>query len=153
MLFEEVHYKFMFRALQEAEKASEAGEVPVGAIIVHNGRIIGTGYNQMKTLSDATAHAEMIAITAASSTLESQFLDDTTLYVTLEPCVMCTGAILLARIPQIYFSAFDPKFGAMGSLYNVAAEGKMNFIPEVFSGIYEQESAGMLKKFFADRRN
>ncbi|MCC6550228.1 MAG: nucleoside deaminase [Ignavibacteriaceae bacterium] len=143
----------MFRALQEAEKAADAGEVPVGALIVHASRIIGTGYNQMRTLLDATAHAEMIAITAASATLGSQFLDDCTLYVTLEPCVMCTGAILLSRIPRVYFSAFDPKFGAMGSIYNVAAEGKMNFVPEVFSGIYEKESAEMLKKFFADRRN
>ncbi|GMU84837.1 MAG: tRNA-specific adenosine deaminase [Ignavibacteriales bacterium] len=143
----------MFRALQEAEKASDAGEVPVGAIIVQGNRILGTGYNQMKSLSDATAHAEMIAITAASSTLGSQFLDECTLYVSLEPCIMCTGAILLSRIPTVYFAAFDPKFGAMGSLYNVASEGKMNFIPEVFSGIYEKESAEMLKKFFADKRN
>lgn len=153
LLFEEVHYKYMFRALQEAEKAAEAGDVPVGAIIVKSGRIIGTGYNQMKSLSDATAHAEMIAITAAASSVQSQFLEDCTLYVTLEPCVMCTGAILLSRIPVVYFAAFDPKFGAMGSLYNIAAEGKMNFIPEIFSGIYERESSEMLKNFFSQRRN
>lgn len=151
-MFEEKQYAFMFKALMEAEKAAEHDEVPVGAVVVYENRVIGTGQNQMKTLNDPTAHAEMIAITAAANHLHSQFLENCSLYVTLEPCIMCTGAILLARIKTVYFAAFDPKSGAMGSVYNIGEEKKMNHSIEVFSGIYEKESSDMLKNYFKIKR-
>lgn len=152
MLFSEQQYAFMYKALMEAERAIDADEVPIGAVIVHENRVIGTGYNMMKQLNDPTAHAEMIAITAAANHLNSQFLENCALYVTLEPCVMCTGAILLARIKTVYFAAFEPKTGAMGSVYNIAQEKKLNHSPEVFSGLYEKEASEMLKKYFKLKR-
>src|SRR5690606_33292481 len=115
MLFTEDTYRFMYAALQEAEKAFEEDEVPVGAVVVHNNRIIGRGYNQIEKLKDATAHAEMIAITSASNNLQNWRLNECSIYVTLEPCVMCTGALLASRIKQLYYGASDIKFGACGS--------------------------------------
>ncbi len=152
MLFKEEVYKFMYSALQEAEAASGKDEVPIGAVIVHKNRIIGRGYNQTETLNDATAHAEMIAITAAANHLQSKFLDECDLYVTVEPCVMCTGAILLSRIKRIYFGTFEPKFGACGSLYNLTDDGKYNHKPEVYSGVYADESKYLLESFFKTKR-
>jgi tRNA(adenine34) deaminase len=152
MLFSEDNYRFMFAALQEAEAAYEDNEVPVGAVIVHQNRIIGRGYNQIEKLKDPTAHAEMIALTAASSNLNNWRLSECDIYVTLEPCVMCTGALLHSRIKNLYFSAFDPKFGACGSVYNIAEEGKYNHKLNVFSGIYDNESRDILKKFFGNIR-
>ncbi len=152
MIFSEDNYKFMFSALQEAEKALEIDEVPVGAVVVHENKIIGRGYNQVERLKDPTAHAEMIAITAAANHLSDWRLTDCDIYVTLEPCVMCTGALLAARINSIYFSAFDSKFGACGSLYNLAEEGKYNHKIKIFSGIYSLESEKLLKDFFLKKR-
>lgn len=142
----------MFAALQEAEKAFEDGEVPVGAVIVKDDRIISRGYNQVERLKDPTAHAEMIAITSACNRLNNWRLDDCSVYVTLEPCIMCTGALLAARISELYFAAFDPKFGACGSLYNIPQENKTNHTIRVFSGIYTTESQNLLGEFFKNKR-
>jgi len=142
----------MYAALQEAEKALEEGEVPVGAVVVRNNRIIGRGYNQVERLKDSTAHAEMIAITSAANNISDWRLTNCSIYVTLEPCLMCTGAIISARIPELYFAAFDPKFGACGSLYNIAEEGKYNHKVKVFSGIMSEESKTLLKEFFETQR-
>lgn len=152
MLFNEEVYRFMYAALQEAEIAAEKNEVPIGAVVVHKNKIIGRGYNQTETLKDATAHAEMIAITAASNNLESKILDECELFVTVEPCVMCTGAILLSRIKRIYFGTYEPKFGACGSLFNIISSGKYNHEPEVYSGIYSEESKTLLEEFFKNKR-
>jgi len=153
MLFQEHVYKFMYAALQEAEKAVELNEVPIGAVVVHQNKIIGRGFNQVEMLKDSTAHAEMLAITAASNHLQSKFLDQCDLYVTLEPCVMCCGAILLTRINNIYFGTHEPKFGASGSLFNILESGKYNHKPNVFSGIYADESKNLIEKFFLQKRN
>ena len=142
----------MSAALQEAEEALEQNEVPVGAVVVFEDKIIGRGYNQVEKLKDATAHAEMIAITAAENHLGDWRLTDCDIYITVEPCLMCTGAILSSRIKRIYFSVFDPKFGACGSVYNVAQEGKVNHKVEVFSGLLEQESSLLLQEFFKKKR-
>ena len=153
MLFSEEVYKHMYAALQQAELAIEQDEVPIGAVVVHQGKIIGRGYNQTEMLKDATAHAEMIAITAASNKLQSKYLDECELYVTLEPCVMCAGAILLSRINKIYFGTFEPKFGACGSLFNIISSDKYNHKPEVYSGVYAEESKALLENFFRKKRN
>ena len=153
MIFDEKDYKYMFSALQEAENALELNEVPIGAVIVHSGKIIGKGFNQTESLKDPTAHAEMIAITAAANNLGNWRLNECDIYVTLEPCVMCTGALLNARIRTIYFAEFDPKYGACGSLYNIAEEGKVNHTIKLYSGIYSQESQELLRKFFFKIRN
>lgn len=152
MLFEEHIYKFMYAALQEAEKAFENNEIPVGAVVVYQNKIIGRGYNQSEMLKDSTAHAEMLAITAASNYLQSKFLDDCDLYVTVEPCLMCSGAILLSRIKNLYFGAFEPKFGACGSLFNVVDSDKYNHKVNVYSGIYAEESKNLLEQFFKSKR-
>ena len=138
----------MFSALQEAEKGFEEGEIPVGAVVVYKDKIIGRGYNQVEKLKDPTAHAEMIAITAAANHLNDWRLNECDLYVTLEPCIMCTGASLASRIKNIYFSIFDTKFGACGSLYNLAEEGKYNHQVNILSGIYSDESKHLLQSFF-----
>lgn len=148
MIFSEEKYRFMFAALQEAEKALEENEVPVGAVVVNDNKIIGRGYNQVERLKDATAHAEMIAITAAANHIGNWRLSECSIYVTLEPCVMCTGAMLSSRIKDLYFAVFDSKFGACGSLYNLANDGKTNHKIIVFSGIYAEESKNLLQNFF-----
>lgn len=140
---------FMRLALREAEKAYNAEEVPIGAVIVHENRIIGRGYNQTEHLQDPTAHAEMIAITAAATSLGSRRLLDCTLYVTLEPCSMCAGAIVLARIPRLVFAASDPKAGACGTLYNIAHDQRLNHRASITTGVLEQDGAMILKSFFA----
>ena len=153
MLFTEDKYKFMFAALQEAEQALEEGEVPVGAIVVHKNRIIGRGRNQVELLKDPTAHAEIIALSAAGNYLKDWRMNECEIYVTLEPCIMCTGALLAARVKELYFAAYDPKFGACGSLYNLAEEGKYNHKIKLYSGIYSAESAQLLKSFFGNIRS
>ncbi len=135
-------------ALREASKAFDDDEVPVGAIVVHEGKIIGRGYNQIERLQDPTAHAEMIAITAAANHLQSRRLDGCTLYVTLEPCPMCAGAIVLARIPTLVFGAHDPKAGACGTLFSIPEDKRLNHNPHVISGICDRESEELLKGFF-----
>lgn len=139
-------------ALKEAEKAFHAGEVPVGAIIVHNDKIIAKGHNLVERLQDPTAHAEMITITAAANHLSSKWLHECTLYVTLEPCPMCAGAIVLARIPTLVFGTFDPKAGACGTLYNITTDGQLNHKVHVISGILDEECEWLLKEFFRSKR-
>jgi len=143
----------MFSALMEAEKAFESKEIPIGAVVVYENKIIGRGYNQSELLKDATAHAEMIALTAASDYLKSKYLDECDLYVTTEPCLMCSGAILLTRIKNLYFGTFEPKFGACGSLYNVIQDNKYNHKTNVYSGIYAEETQKLLEKFFLSKRS
>jgi len=142
----------MFAALQEAEKALEEDEIPIGAVVVYENKIIGRGYNQSQRLNDATAHAEILAITAASNYLNSKILDMCDIYITMEPCVMCAGAILNARIRRVYFSAFEPKYGAAGSLYNLLENNKYNHDISVFSGIYCDESKHLMQSFFLKKR-
>lgn len=138
----------MFAALQEAEKAYENGEVPVGSVIVYNNRIIARGHNQIELLRDPTAHSEMIAITSAANHLNNWRLDGCSIYVTLEPCIMCAGALIASRISELYFALHDPKSGACGSVYNIAEESKLNHTIKVFSGIYAEESRSLLESFF-----
>ena len=142
----------MKAALREAQRASDADEVPVGAIIVLQGKVIGRGYNQIEQLKDPTAHAEMIAITAASNYLQSKRLEKCTLYVTMEPCPMCAGAIVLARIPTLVFGIFDPKAGACGTLYNITEDKRLNHNVHVIGGICDGESEALLKEFFSKVR-
>ena len=153
MIFNEEIYRFMFAALQEAEKALEENEVPVGAVVVKDSKIIGRGYNQVERLKDATAHAEMIAITSAANHIGNWRLNDCSIYVTLEPCIMCTGAMLSSRIKELFFSVFDPKFGACGSVYNLADDGKTNHKIKIYSGIYSDESKKLLQEFFSKLKN
>ncbi len=144
--------RWMESALREAEQAKKRKEVPVGAVVVHNSRIIGKGYNQIETLQDPTAHAEMIAITAAAAGLGSRRFEGCTLYVTLEPCAMCAGAIVLARIPRLVFGAFDPKAGACGTLFNIVQDSRLNHRVELVGGISAEQCGGLLSEFFAAMR-
>jgi len=143
---------FMRAALKEARLAAERDEVPVGAVVVHGGRIIGRGHNQREMLKDPTAHAEMIAITQAAAARESWRLDGTVLYVTLEPCLMCAGAIVNARIPRVVFGARDPRAGACGSLYQVGLDARLNHRFAVEGGVLDGECALLLQAFFARKR-
>ena len=152
MIFDELKYRFMHAALQEAEKALEENEVPIGAVVVFENKIIGRGYNRVEGLKDATAHAEMISITAAANHLGDWRLTECDIYVTVEPCVMCTGAILSSRLRNLYFGVFDPKFGACGSLYNIPQEGKYNHTIEVYSGILADECRFLLQQYFKSKR-
>ena len=129
--------RWMESAIREAEQAFRRKEVPIGAVIIKDHRIIGKGYNQIETLQDPTAHAEMIAITAAATWLGSRRLEECTLYVTLEPCTMCAGAIVAARIPRLVFGAFDLKAGACGTLYNIVQDQRLNHRVELLQGILE----------------
>ncbi len=142
----------MYAALQEAQKALDYNEVPIGAIVVKDDILIGKGFNQVEKLKDATAHAEMIALTAAANHLNNWRLEGCSIYVTLEPCIMCTGALLASRVSELYFATFDPKFGACGSLYNLAEDAKSNHKLKVYSGIYADESRNLLNQFFGKIR-
>jgi tRNA(adenine34) deaminase len=148
-----VDERFMRIALGEASSAAEAGDVPVGAVVVHENRVIGRGANQRERLNDPTAHAEMIALTAASAHLESWRLEGCTLYVTLEPCAMCAGAIVLARVDRVVFGATDPKAGACISLYNIPTDERLNHRVEVASGVLADECGAVLSDFFARQRS
>jgi tRNA(adenine34) deaminase len=141
------HY-FMQAALAEAAIADNLGEVPVGAILVHDGRIIGRGHNLRESSNDPTSHAEMIAIRQAAMDLDSWRLLDCTLYVTLEPCVMCMGAIILARIPRLVYGCRDPRVGAAGSIYNFAEDERFNHKVDVTEGVLQQECSQQLSNFF-----
>ena len=145
--------RWMESAIREAEQAARRKEVPIGAVIVHEGRIIGKGYNQIETLQDPTAHAEIIAITAAATSLGSRRLEGCTLYVTLEPCAMCAGAVVLARIPRLVYGSSDPKAGACGTLYNIVQDQRLNHRVELVSGILEPRCSALLKDFFQLVRN
>ena len=146
------HTIWMQAALGEAEKAFENNEVPVGAVVVQGDRLVGKGYNQIETLQDPTAHAEMIALTAAANTLQSWRLENCAIYVTLEPCAMCAGALVLARIESLIFAADDPKAGACGSLRNIVQDQRLNHQVEIISGILRENSSLMLKTFFDNVR-
>jgi tRNA(adenine34) deaminase len=143
---------FMRRALQQAELAVQQDEVPVGAIVVHANKIIATAFNQREQLADPTAHAEMIAITQAASHLNSWRLIDCTLFVTLEPCPMCAGAILQSRIPRVVYGALDPKAGAVVSLYQLLNDPRLNHRCEVVGGVLASDCGQILTDFFERKR-
>ena len=143
---------FMRLALREAERALEHDDVPIGAVLVRDGELLAAGRNERELLQDPTAHAEIIAIREAARALGSWRLLDCVLYVTLEPCAMCAGAIVLARVPRVVFGASDPKAGAAGSVLDVLAEPRLNHRPEVSSGLLSAESAALLQGFFGSRR-
>lgn len=149
----EKHLYYMQSAIQEARRALAIQEVPIGCVIVHEDRIIGRGYNQREHLQDPTAHAEMIAITAAANHLGSWRLEGARLYVTLEPCPMCAGAIILSRIEAVYFGAYDPKAGCCGSLMNLPEDNRFNHRPSVTGGLLGEECGAMLSAFFKDIRD
>jgi tRNA(adenine34) deaminase len=139
-------------ALREASRAVEHDDIPVGAIVVHDGEVIGAGHNERELREDPTAHAEMIALRAAAQALGSWRVLDSVLYVTLEPCAMCAGAIVLARVPRVVFGTTDPKAGASGSVLDILAEPRLNHRPQVQSGLLAEECGDMLRAFFASRR-
>src|SRR5881398_682035 len=143
---------FMRLALREAERALEHDDVPVGCVIAHGGEVIAAAPNERELRGDPTAHCEVLALREAARVLGSWRLSGTVLYVTLEPCAMCAGAIVLARVPRVVFGAVDPKAGAAGSVLNVLAEPRLNHRPEVAGGLLADESADLLREFFATRR-
>ena len=142
----------MQEALKLARKADSADEVPVGAVIAHKNKIIARAHNQVETLKDPTAHAEMIAITQATNYLSSKWLQDCTIYVTLEPCSMCAGALVLARISRLCFGASDPKTGACGSILNLVDHERLNHRIEVVKNIMQDECSTLLSGFFQKKR-
>ena len=143
---------YMSEALKEAVRALEADEVPVGAVVVHRGKIIARGHNQIKLLKDPTAHAEMIAITSAAEYLKNERLLDTTMYVTVEPCAMCAGALVLGRVKRLVFGAADPKTGAFGSILDINKKG-LNHKISVTKGILKDGTSALLTEFFSKKRN
>jgi tRNA(adenine34) deaminase len=143
---------WMRLALREAEKALEQKEVPVGCLVIHENKIIGRGYNQREMLNDSTAHAEMIAISAACQQMGSWRLENTTIYVTMEPCPMCAGAIVLSRIPRLVYGVEDPKAGACGTLYNIVQDSRLNHTVEVIGGVLESDSRQLIQNFFRKLR-
>jgi tRNA(adenine34) deaminase len=147
-----VHDHFMRIALEEAELALREDEVPVGAVIVHGNRLIARAHNQREQLRDPTAHAEMIAITQAAAEQQSWRLEDCTLYVTLEPCPMCAGAILQARLPTVVYGAADPKAGAVNSLYRLLDDSRLNHRTAVVAGVLAEPCAEILSRFFQQQR-
>ena len=147
------HEYWLKKALRLAEKAFDEGEVPVGAIIIQKDKIIGQGYNQRERLSDPTAHAEILAITAASNTLDDWRLDNCTIYVTKEPCPMCAGAIINSRLKTLIFGAYDEKKGCCGSLYQLCGDRRLESVTGVKGGVLEDQCASILKDFFMSKRN
>ena len=143
---------FMRLALREAGRALEHEDVPIGALVVREGEVIGSGHNEREIRADPTAHAEMIALREAARALGSWRVLDAVMYVTLEPCAMCAGAIVLARVPRVVFGAADPKAGAAGSVFDILDEPRLNHRPQVESGLLAEESAGLLRAFFGRRR-
>ena len=144
---------YMREALKQARTAAERDEVPVGAVIVCGGRIVAKAHNQVETLNDPTAHAEMIAITQAASALSCKWLEQCALYVTIEPCSMCAGALVLARLKSLYFGAPDPKTGACGSVVNIAQNRQLNHRLEVTGGVLAAECGELLSRFFQQKRS
>jgi len=147
-----VHQGFMQAAIDEARRAEALGEVPIGAVVVHEGRIVGRGHNLRETSNDPTTHAEMIAIREAAKQVGHWRLLDTTLYVTLEPCVMCMGAIILARIPHLVFACRDPRAGAVGSIYDFSADERFNHAVEVTEEVLADDCSELLSVFFRQLR-
>jgi tRNA(adenine34) deaminase len=149
----ETHQFYMQLALDEAKKAGQKGEVPIGAILVaKDGEILAAAYNSAISLSDPSAHAEILAIRKAGNILCNYRLLDTTLYVTTEPCLMCMGAIVHARLKKVVFGTYDPKWGAAGSLYNFADDGRLNHRIDLIAGICEEECRDLIQQFFKNRR-
>jgi tRNA(adenine34) deaminase len=144
--------RFMRRALDLARHAEQAGEVPVGALVVLNDEVIGEGWNQPIVSHDPTAHAEIVALRAAATRIKNYRLTDTTLYVTLEPCAMCAGAIVQARVARVVYGATDPKAGAAGSVFNLLESPSLNHRAQVMGGMLAEECGAMLRKFFEARR-
>ncbi len=147
---EDEHY--MKIAIQQAQIAEENGDVPIGAVIVYKNQIIGKAYNQREQLNDPTAHAEIIALTQAAAYIESWRLHDCTIYVTLEPCPMCAGALVLARMDRLVYGCDDPKTGACKSLYNIVQDERLNHRLEVTSGVLAVDCSNLLQEFFQRRR-
>lgn len=143
---------WMKEALKEAKKAFQKKEVPIGAVIVHQNKVIGRGHNQVESLNDPTAHAEILAIGAASNYLNSWRLSGASIYVTIEPCIMCAGAIVLTRIHKLFFGAFDPKKGGCGSLYNLLQDKRLNHQVEIVTNVLEKDCMGLLNQFFTEIR-
>ena len=144
--------RFMRLALEEAARALEHDDVPVGAVLVHEGEVVAAGHNERELRQDPSAHAEMIALRAGAQALGSWRLLDTVLYVTLEPCAMCAGAIVLGRVPRVVYGTTDPKAGAAGSVLDILAEPRLNHRPAVEGGLLAAECAALLVDFFAARR-
>jgi tRNA(adenine34) deaminase len=147
------HSIWMKQALIQAQKAFEAEEIPIGAIVVHNGKIIGRGYNQREQLNDPTAHAEIIAITAAANTIGDWRLNNCSLYVTKEPCPMCAGAIINSRLEMVIFGTYDEEAGCCGSLYQLCGDPRFKTKVAVKGGILEKESLSLIQDFFKVRRD
>jgi tRNA(adenine34) deaminase len=143
---------YMRLALREAERALDHDDVPIGAVVVHQGEVVAAARNERELRRDPTAHAEILALREAARRLESWRLLDTVLYVTLEPCAMCAGAIVLARVSRVVYAADDPKAGAAGSVLDVLDEPRLNHRPAVAGGLLAEEAAGLLRAFFASRR-
>jgi tRNA(adenine34) deaminase len=139
-------------ALRQAARAAEADEVPVGAVVVKDGRVIGTGFNQRQTLADPTAHAEMIALTAAASAVGDWRLDGCTMAVTLEPCCMCAGALVLARVSRLVYGADDPKAGAVHSLFQICSDPRLNHQVQITRGVLAEACGAILTEYFAAKR-
>jgi len=144
--------RFMRQAMAEAERALGHEDVPIGAVVVHGGEVVGAGHNERELRQDPTAHAEIIALRAAAHALGSWRVLDSTLYVTLEPCAMCAGAIVLARVPRVVYGTADPKAGATGSVLDVLAHPRLNHRPELAGGLLAAECAALLTDFFGTRR-
>ena len=147
-----MHEDYMRQALAEAQQAFDEGEVPVGAVVVHSGRVIASAHNQREQLHDPTAHAEMIAITQAAEALGTWRLDDCALYVTLEPCAMCAGAIVQARLPLVIYGATDPKAGAVQSLFHLLNDSRLNHQTQTVSQILANDCGEILTRFFKEQR-
>ena len=143
---------FMRLALREAERVAENGDVPIGAVVVHGGEVVAAAGNERELRADPTAHAEVLALREAAKALGGWRIPDSVLYVTLEPCAMCAGAVVLARVPRVVFGATDPKAGAAGSVFDILGEPRLNHRPRVDSGLLAAESASLLESFFAARR-
>jgi tRNA(adenine34) deaminase len=146
------HETWMRAALVEARKAYQKGEVPVGAVVVHDNNIIGKGHNLVESIQDPSAHAEMLAITTAANTLASWRLGNSTLYVTLEPCMMCAGAILLSRVSTVVFGAYDPRYGACGSKLQIAQNEALDIQADIIGGVLQDECSTLIKDFFRELR-
>lgn len=147
------HARWMRQALEQARRAFDAGEVPIGAVIVHGERLVAEAHNQRMLLKDPTAHAEMIALTQAAQMLGTWRLLDCTLYVTLEPCPMCAGAVVQARLPQVIFGTEDPKAGACRTLYQITSDCRLNHQATVLSGVLREECRAILQEFFTLQRS
>ena len=139
-------------ALREAQRALEHGDVPIGAVVVRDGEVIGAGHNERELRQDPTAHAEMVALREAARAVGSWRVLESVLYVTLEPCAMCAGAIVLARVPRVVYGTTDPKAGAAGSVLDVLGERRLNHRPEVVAGVLAEPCADLLRSFFRSRR-